>query len=46
MLAVEDDGAKVKFKTVIMSKPEGMKTVGLVVRKVEYGDGTDWKLEE
>lgn len=35
-----------EFKTVIMSKPDGMKTVGFVVRKVEYGDGTEWKLEE
>ena len=35
-----------EFKTVIMSKPDGMKTVGFVVRKVKYADGTEWKLEE
>lgn len=35
-----------EFKTVIMSKPDGMKTVGFVVRKVVYADGTEWKLEE
>jgi hypothetical protein len=35
-----------EFKTVIMSKPDGMKTVGLLVRKVEYSDGTQWALEE
>ncbi|MBV1859035.1 MAG: hypothetical protein KUG77_11540 [Nannocystaceae bacterium] len=35
-----------EFKTVIMSRPEGMKTVGFVVRKVAYADGTEWKLED
>ncbi len=35
-----------EFETVIMSRPEGMKTVGFVVRKVVYADGTEWKLQE
>lgn len=35
-----------EFKTVIMSKPDGMKTVGFLIRKVEYADGTEWKLPE
>ncbi len=35
-----------EIKTVIMTKPEGMKTVEGVVRKVKYADGSEWKQEQ
>ncbi len=35
-----------EVKTVIMSKPDGMKTVEGVLRKAEWADGTKWKAED
>ncbi len=35
-----------EVKTVIMSKPDGMKTVEGVLRKAEWSDGTKWNVED